>query len=84
MLNDYRACDAFDVREKLKTIRAPTLIVAGEADQLTPLKHATFLAGQIPRARLSVIPGAGHMVMLEAAGAVTQAITDFLRASGII
>jgi pimeloyl-ACP methyl ester carboxylesterase len=83
-LNDYRACDAFDVREELKTITMPTLIVAGEADQMTPLKHAVFMAGQIPRARLSVMPAAGHMVMLEAADAVTQVITDFLRAAMII
>ena len=39
-LYDYRACDAFDVREQLKSITAPTLIVAGDADQMTPLKHA--------------------------------------------
>ena len=84
LLNDYRACDAFDVREKLKTIIAPTLIIAGEVDQMTPLKHATFLAGQIPQARLSVMPEAGHMVMLEAADRVTQVIADFLRANGII
>jgi pimeloyl-ACP methyl ester carboxylesterase len=68
----------------LKTIRAPTLIVAGEADRLTPLKHATFMAEQIPKARLSVVPEAGHMVMLEAADRVTQVIASFLRANGII
>lgn len=79
MLDDYRACDAFDVRDRLKTIRAPTLIVAGEADRMTPLKHATFLAEQIPQARLSVMPEAGHMVMLEAADTVVQVIADFLR-----
>ena len=79
MLEDYRACDAFDVREQVKTIAVPTLIVAGEADRMTPLKHATFMAEQIPQARLRVVPEAGHMVMLEAADTVTQAITDFLR-----
>ncbi len=84
LLNDFRACDAFDVREELKTITAPTLIVAGEADQMTPPKYAAFMAGQIPRARLSIMPEAGHMVMLEAADAVTQVIADFLRAAGII
>ena len=84
MLNDYRACDAFDLRGRLKIITTPTLIVAGEADQMTPLKHATYLAEQIPRARLSVIPEAGHMVMLEAADTVTQAITVFLRENGIV
>jgi pimeloyl-ACP methyl ester carboxylesterase len=78
MLDDYRACDAFDVQEQLKLISAPTLIIAGEADRMTPLKHATFMAEQIPQARLCVVPEAGHMVMLEAADTVTQAVADFL------
>jgi pimeloyl-ACP methyl ester carboxylesterase len=84
MLGDYRACDAFDVRERLRTIAAPTLIVAGEADQMTPLKHAIFMAGQIPQARLRTIPEAGHMVMLEAAEMVTQAVADFLQENGMM
>jgi pimeloyl-ACP methyl ester carboxylesterase len=79
LLNDYRACDAFDVREQLKNITAPTLIIAGEADRLTPLKHATFMAERIPQARLDAVPEAGHMVMLEAAGMVTQAVTSLLQ-----
>jgi pimeloyl-ACP methyl ester carboxylesterase len=79
MLGDYRACDAFDVREQLKVITIPTLIVAGEADRMAPLKHAAFMAEQIPRARLRALPVAGHMVMLEAADTVTQETIDFLR-----
>jgi pimeloyl-ACP methyl ester carboxylesterase len=79
MLADYHACDAFDVREKLKAIAMPALIVAGEADQMTPPKYAAFMAAQIPQARLSMMPEAGHMVMLEAADTVVQVIADFLR-----
>ncbi|HTP09696.1 MAG TPA: alpha/beta fold hydrolase [Anaerolineae bacterium] len=79
MLDDYRACDAFDIREQVKNIAAPTLIIVGEADRMTPLKHATFMAEQILGARLNVTPEAGHMVMLEAADVVTQAVIDFLR-----
>ena len=83
VLDDYRACDAFDVREQVRTITVPTLIVAGEADRLTPLKHATFLAEQIPQAHLCVVPKAGHMVMLEATDAVAQAVSGFLRENEI-
>jgi pimeloyl-ACP methyl ester carboxylesterase len=83
MLDDYRACDAFDVRGQVQNIAVPTLIVSGDADRMTPLKHATFMAEQIPQARLCVVPEAGHMVMLEAAGTLTQAVTDFLRENSI-
>jgi pimeloyl-ACP methyl ester carboxylesterase len=81
MLDDYRACDTFDVRERVKVISAPTLIVAGEADRMTPLKYAIFMAEQIPSARLRVVPEVGHMVMLEAADKVTKTIRDFLHES---
>ena len=78
LLDDYRACDAFDVRDHLAEISARTLIIAGEADQMTPLKHATFLAEQLPHARWVTVPQAGHMVMLEAAEIVTRAVSEFV------
>jgi pimeloyl-ACP methyl ester carboxylesterase len=78
LLDDYRACDAFDVRDHLHEITAPVLIIAGEADQMTPLKHAAFLAEQLPHARWVAVPQAGHMVMLEAAEIVTRAVEEFV------
>jgi pimeloyl-ACP methyl ester carboxylesterase len=76
---DYLACDAFDVRDRLRDIKAPTLIVAGMVDQLTPIKYATFLAEQIRDARLVSVPDAGHMVMIEAEPVVTYAVEQFVR-----
>ena len=78
VLDDYRASDVFDVRDQLAAIRAPVLIIAGEVDQMTPLKHATFLAEHVPHTRLVTVPQAGHMVMLEAAERVTRAVTEFV------
>ena len=80
MADDYAACDAFDVRERLGQITAPTLVIAGTADQLTPLKHAKFLAEKVPGARLAVIEGAGHMVMLEQPEQVARHVEQFLAA----
>src|SRR5512140_2077141 len=80
LLDDYRACDAFDVRDRLHEITAPVLIIAGEADQMALLKHATFLAEHLPHARLVSISQAGHMVMLEAAEVVTRAVEEFVGA----
>lgn len=79
LLGDYRACDAFDVRERLPEMTAAVLIVIGEADQMTPLKHARYLAEQMPHARLMTVPHAGHMVMLEASEVVTRAVAEFVR-----
>ncbi|MFO1013328.1 MAG: alpha/beta hydrolase [Caulobacteraceae bacterium] len=47
----------------LATIRAPTLILHGEADALIPLSSSQALAKAIPGARLVTYPGVGHVPM---------------------
>jgi pimeloyl-ACP methyl ester carboxylesterase len=79
---DFLACDAFDVLARLPEIRAPTLVVCGTEDQLTPPKYARHLCDHIAGARLEMVPGAGHMVMLEAPGRVAGAIDGFLAGIG--
>lgn len=78
MAGDYIACDAFDVRERLGQITAPTLVIGGTADQMTPQKYAAFLADKIPGARLAIIEDAGHMVMLEQPELVARTVEQFL------
>jgi pimeloyl-ACP methyl ester carboxylesterase len=75
---DFRACDAFDVMARLGELRAPTLVLCGTEDRLTPPKYAELLRDRIPGARLELVPGAGHMVMLEAPARVAAAIGGFL------
>lgn len=79
LLNDWRACDAFDVRARLGEITAPALVLCGTEDQMTPEKHARFLADALPHAEFKLFPGAGHMLPLEQPEAVTEAVRDFLR-----
>ncbi len=75
---DFAACDAFDVMARLGEIRAPALVVCGSEDRLTPLKYSEYLRDHLAGARLEVVPGAGHMVMLEAPAAVALAVEAFL------
>ncbi len=81
LLNDFTACDRFDVMHRLTEIHVPTLVIAGSDDQLTPTKYARFLGEQITGARLEIIQGAAHMVMLEHPAEVARAIRDFLENS---
>ncbi len=75
---DYAACNDFDLMDRVQRIAAPTLIICGEADRLTPPKYSQYLSQQIPGARLHLLSGAGHMLMLEQAERVTEIIADFL------
>jgi pimeloyl-ACP methyl ester carboxylesterase len=75
---DLLACEDFDATEHIASISYPTLVICGSEDRLTPLRYSQFLAGAIPGARLEVIAGAGHMVMLEQPEAVANALINFL------
>jgi pimeloyl-ACP methyl ester carboxylesterase len=79
LYGDLLACDRFDVMDQLGAVKPPTLVICGEEDQLTPLRYAQFLANSIPDARLSVIPGAGHMVMLEKPDLVADSLQSFIQ-----
>lgn len=75
---DFNACNAFDLMTRLSEIRAPTLVVCGKDDRMTPVKYAEFLVTHIPNAQLAVIEGAGHSVMLEQPLAVNRALREFV------
>lgn len=67
--------DAFPV---LRAAGVPALVVAGAEDELIDRAEAERMAAALPRGRLVVIPGAGHLAPLEAPAAVTGALLDLL------
>ncbi len=79
LYGDLAACNRFDVMDQLGAIKQPTLVVCGAEDQMTPLRYAQFLANAIPQALLEVIPGAGHMAMLEQPVRVAECLLSFLK-----
>lgn len=78
LYSDFLACDEFDVRDRLAELRQPALVLCGADDQMTPVRHAQFLASAINNAVLNIVPNAGHMVMLEQPLVVASAISDFV------
>ena len=67
-----------DSGEALAKFGGPALVVVGEEDAISTLDECRAMAGSIPRATLSIIPGAGHLSPLEDPAAVAAAITDWL------
>jgi 3-oxoadipate enol-lactonase len=62
----------------LPTITVPTLILAGDRDQLTPVATARRMHRAIPGSRLVVFPGHTHLVQVEDPPGVHAAIDAFL------
>jgi pimeloyl-ACP methyl ester carboxylesterase len=75
---DFLACNSFDLMDSIKKIRFPTLVICGQNDQLTPARYSQYLADQIPSAQLTIVPAAGHMVMLEQPKQAATALADFI------
>ena len=70
----------FDAARRVQAIAAPTLVIHGAEDRVVPVANAVLLAQTIPRARLRIINGAGHLVFIERAAEVNRAILAFLGA----
>jgi pimeloyl-ACP methyl ester carboxylesterase len=78
-LNAPRALVGLDLTADLPRVRVPTLIIVGTADVLTTVAESKRMARLIPEARLEVLRGGGHMLMLEQTEALNRLIVDFAR-----
>lgn len=81
------ACDAMsemDLTPYLPRITAPTLVMDGDQDVLTPIDQAPQGAGSrliaetIPNAELYVIEGVGHTNLMEAPALSVEVVSAFL------
>ncbi len=76
-----RAFASVDVRGRLGTLRAPTLIVQREGDRIVRAGVARYLAAQIPGAELCLLAGEDHLLWAGDTSAVLDALEDFVQRS---
>jgi len=58
----------------------PTLVIAGDDDPIVPLVNGRLLTYLIPDARLHVVPGGGHLFLLERPDEIAPLVTAFVTA----
>lgn len=68
-----------DMTEPMRHVRAPTLLVCGAEDAITPPDCLERAEELMPCARLLIVPRAGHMTPLEAPDVFNRALLEFLR-----
>ena len=66
------------VLEKIHQIRTPVLLVVGEHDVPCPVQCTLDAHARLPQAAVQVLPAAGHCITIEAAEAVTEALSAFI------
>lgn len=69
----------FDYTPDLDRVEKPTLVVVGEKDRTTTTRSARVLHEGIGGSELVVIPGVGHMSLVEAQDEYLNAVRGFLR-----
>jgi pimeloyl-ACP methyl ester carboxylesterase len=73
-----------DLTAQLPRLHVPTLVIGGTADVITPPAESRRLAQLIPEARLTLLPGAGHNIMLERTAEFHALVLDFARELGVL
>ena len=71
-----------DLRDRIKAIAAPTLVIAGEDDPATPLEMLEDIHSRIPGAALFIVPEAAHLVAVEQPDMVNAELRAFLARVG--
>jgi 3-oxoadipate enol-lactonase len=71
-----------DLREPIRSIKVPTLIIAGANDQGTTPAMAEDIKARIPHAELSILSPAAHLLAVERPEAVISHLLDFLARNG--
>ena len=77
-----RASNAHDAYNVLGTITAPTLVLHGTDDELSPVENAALLTDRIPNGRAVVFPGARHAYFEECRPEASDTVIEFLRGDG--
>ncbi|MFC2050016.1 alpha/beta fold hydrolase [Chloroflexota bacterium] len=78
-LKDFRCCDEFDIMDRVHQIAAPTLVICGTEDEMTPVKYSQYLSDKIAGARMVIIEGGSHFIFMEKPEEVNRAVGEFLR-----
>ncbi|HLJ35768.1 MAG TPA: alpha/beta fold hydrolase [Ktedonobacteraceae bacterium] len=67
-----------DLRDTLKSVTVPTLLIWGVNDTLVPASYATLFHQEIANSRLLLLKKAGHVAMYDAAREFNEAVLAFL------
>lgn len=79
-LSQLAALTGYSTLPGLPFINAPTLILAGDDDPIVSTHNPRVIARFIRNSQLAIVPGAGHLVMVDSPEVVAPMIDDFLAA----
>jgi pimeloyl-ACP methyl ester carboxylesterase len=79
MAERLAALESFNISDRLWSIGAPTLVLAGARDAIVPAARQRALAGEISDARFGILEEAGHVGFLTHRAQVVRGVRSHLR-----
>ncbi len=76
--NQLAAVLSFDFKDKLPSIRVPTLIVTGDEDYVVNPQNSYIINQSIPNSKLIILRGAGHLAIIERAEDYNKVVLNFI------
>ena len=74
----------FDLENKIRSIKAETLVLTGDKDLIVPMQNSVNLSNSIPNATLKIVKNGSHMFFIEKADEFNQIISEFLVGTGLL
>ncbi|MDO8283149.1 MAG: alpha/beta hydrolase [Thermodesulfovibrionia bacterium] len=68
-----------DLRNLLKNIKIPSLVIHGKEDSIIPWQAGRFLAERLPNASFKLIEGAGHDLPIRFSGSIAEEVRRFTK-----
>jgi pimeloyl-ACP methyl ester carboxylesterase len=78
MSHRFQLVEPFDAMARLKSVRVPTLALAGDRDLLVSPKSLAELAAGIAACRSVTLPGCGHLAFVNQPERVAEEVSRFL------
>ena len=79
VIEQMKAVSTHDTVDRLKMIRAPTLVITGTEDRLVNPESSEMIAKLVPNAKLVKVVGGGHTFFMEKHGDFNNEVLHFLR-----
>jgi pimeloyl-ACP methyl ester carboxylesterase len=79
MAHRFKLVESFDMARKLRKIRMPTLVMAGDRDVLVSSRSLSLLCDGLPHAQFVRLPNSGHLAFVTQPKLVADKVTEFLQ-----
>lgn len=79
VLESFETSINYSVRDFASEVKLPTLLIAGDRDDITPINKQHELSALFPNAKLEIIKGVGHLTHYETPNEVAESTKKFIR-----